>query len=206
MLEIVTAVGSVVTPFLILLFSSVILRFQRRADAAQRREEGQRERAQRLEEGMRADRIQIYNEILKPFIALFSEVSRNANTDTRRRGGGGRSNRGQKDMDAAEIMKSPEYREAAFKLTLFASDDVVRAYNELLQFAYQAENETGAEAESSEPQQTRTLQFLRTFGTLLLTIRRSVGNEATTLRDTEMLEWLITDLRSILRDMGLNET
>lgn len=205
-LEIITAVGSVVTPILILLLSSVILRFQRRADAAQRREEGQRERAQRLEEGMRADRIQIYNEILKPFIVMFSEVSESTNADTRRRTGGGRSNRGQRDMSAIEIMKSPAYREAAFKLTLFASDDVVKAYNELLQFAYQAENVTGAEAESGEPQQARTLQFLRTFGTLLLTIRRSVGNEGTTLHDVEMLEWLISDLRSILSDTGLNET
>lgn len=197
-LETIAAIGSIVTPFLIAVFSGVILAFQRRADAAQRREEVQRERAQRLEEGMRADRIQIYNEVLKPFIVMFEEVKQRPTPSPRRRSKAGRQDRQQETRRAGEIMRSTDYREAAFKLSLFASDDVVRAFNDLMQFAYQAESSEAQTDSASESTNASTFEVLHKFGTFLLRIRQSVGNEETTLSDVEMLEWMISDLRSVI--------
>ena len=240
LLELITAIGSVVTPILIVALSAVTVAFQRRADAAlkreetqrevaqkreeaqreralkreeeqrerglkreeeqreaaQKREEAQRERAQRLEEGIRADRIQIYQDILDPFIAIFGEVKRTPTSDARPRPKSGRRNQQREPKSAIETIGSDEYREAAFKLSLFANDDAVRAFNELLQFAYQAESQDRLTSSTGETDEARTLDFLHAFGTLLLEIRRSVGNETTTLSALEMLEWLISDLRS----------
>lgn len=204
-LETIAAIGSIVTPFLIAIFSGVILMFQRRADAAQRREEAQRDRAQRLEEGMRADRIQIYNEVLKPFIMIFGEVKQESAPGSRRRSKPGRQNQQREAMDAGEIMRSTDYRDAAFKLSLFASDGVVKAFNDLMQFAYQAESSEAHTDSASESTNANTLDMLHKFGTFLLRIRQSVGNEETTLSDVEMLEWLISDLRSVIAAIEADE-
>lgn len=165
-LETIAAYGSIVTPILIAILSSAILMFQRRADAAQKREEAQRDRAQRLEEGMRADRIQIYNEILRPFIMIFGAVKQESAAGARRRFKPGRQNQQREAMDAGEIMRSTEYREAAFKLSLFASDGVVKAFNDLMQFAYQTESSEAQADSAAESTNANTLEMLHKFGTL----------------------------------------
>ena len=63
----------------------------------------------------------------------------------------------------------------------------------------------GPKAEDdSEAAGMQGIQIIGLFGDLLLAIRKSVGNEATGLTNTEMLEWMITDIRSVedqLRDL-----
>lgn len=195
-LESIAAIGSIVTPFLIAALSAGILWFQRRADAAQQREEEQRERAQRLEEGMRADRIEVYDAILEPFIVMFADVRGETNTGGRRQKG-----KGQPKRSALEIMRSTEYRTAAFKLSLFASDDVVWAFNNLMQFAYQMPDSTESNSPSDDSNPQGTIELLRIFGELLLSIRKGVGNEDTQVGEFEMLEWLIIDLRQMIESL-----
>ncbi len=94
-------------------------------------------------------------------------------------------------------MQSLEYRQAAFKLSLFANDDVVKAYNNLMQFSYKM----GSDAVSTEEHESRAIgrQLVSTFGDFLLEIRKSVGNETSSLSNLDMLEWMITDIDSLKR-------
>jgi hypothetical protein len=97
---------------------------------------------------------------------------------------GGRS----KGDVALEKISSLEYRRTGFKLALMGSDRVVRAYNELMQYIY---NQTTSQSSS------HTKILMNRLGDLLLEIRRSVGNQNTSLRNLEMLEWLINDIRNL---------
>ena len=85
-------------------------------------------------------------------------------------------------------MMSLEYRNTSFKLSLVGSDAVVMAYNNLFQFFFQ---------QGSAPEHTseRLRIMLSLLGTLLLEIRRSMGNESSKLTNWQMLEWFITDVR-----------
>ncbi len=189
-LEIITAIGSIVTPILIVLASGILWVFQRRIESAQAKEAAARQRAQKLEEEIRDERVDVYNNILAPFIAIFSEGLGDSGEPNRRKG--------RKAKSGAEVMQSIEYRQAAFKLSLFASDEVIRAFNNLMQFAYAMENATSSAIDSSQPTLENGMEFVTTFSEFLLTIRRSVGNETTTLRNLEMLEWMISDLRTMV--------
>jgi len=79
---------------------------------------------------------------------------------------------------AFKKMESVRYRQTAFKLSLFADDNVVREYNKLMQFFREH-----SPAESG-------IQGMKIFGRFLLEIRKSVGNETSSLEELEMLEWL----------------
>ena len=144
-------------------------------------------RTEKLEQEIRGDRLQIYNDILQPFIMLFTKEEAAA---------GSRAQKGKsKEQRALEKMMSPEYREVAFKLTLFANDGVVRAYNKLMQFAYKRDR--SSELSDGHDPNVANFEILEIFATLLLEIRRSVGNEATSLSKFEMLEWLIKDIDTL---------
>ena len=75
------------------------------------------------------------------------------------------------------------------------SDAVVKAYNDLMQFFF-------AHGQATEPSETDIGQMLSLLGTMLLEIRRSMGNEATKLDNWGMLEWFITDARRLRREHG----
>ncbi|MDE0156122.1 MAG: hypothetical protein OXS28_11005 [Gammaproteobacteria bacterium] len=140
----------------------------------------------RMEESLREDRMEIYYALLEPFIISFTP-------DAGWRGGGKYKNKS-KHQAAEEILLSPEYRRASFKLSLIGADSVVRAYNELFQYFYtEARNQTGISGSDS------TAKIMRFFGNFLLEIRKSSGNETTNLDAMEMLEWLISDAKN-LRD------
>jgi len=85
-------------------------------------------------------------------------------------------------------MTSYEYRKTAFNLNLFGSDEVVRAYNALMQHTYEAES-----AEKQDPTKMMSL-----WGTLLLEIRKSLGNEKTKLDKLDMLRGMIKDIDEYL--------
>ena len=86
------------------------------------------------------------------------------------------------------IMLSLDYRKQAFKMSLLGSDEVVSAYNNLMQFFYSFEGNP----DTLEP---KLKEMMALLGTFLLAIRRSMGNEFTTLTNWQMLEWFMTDAR-----------
>jgi uncharacterized membrane protein YccC len=141
------------------------------------------ERQQKLRDDLRENRVEVYNNILKPYItALTPAIVWERN----------RRNKGKTSIEAAiEEMVRPAYLMAAMNLALIGSDEVVRAHNNLKQHFFQLQ----------EPQQSVTedrgedyhINTLRLLGDLLVSIRRSMGNETTKIDGLGMLEWLITD-------------
>ena len=134
-----------------------------------------------LEDKLREDRIQAYNQILEPFV-FFLMPEAAWQTDPKNKGKN-------KDEIATRLMLSLEYRQNAFKLSLVGADAVVKAYNNLMQYFFERENV----ADAGTPGDAK--QMVGLLGHFLLEIRRSMGNEATTLDHWAMLEWFITDAR-----------
>lgn len=169
-LEYITAIGSITTPILVLGLSAIGWRIK---VGVERRIE--------LENKLREDRINIYNQILEPFIILltsdaaWAQDKKNRNKD--------------KNELAISTMLTLEYRRLGFKLSLMGSDSVVKAYNNLMQYFYNIEEN---EAQKRENFLEEMLELL---GTFLLEIRRSMGNEATKLDHWDMCEWWMSDAR-----------
>ena len=123
-----------------------------------------------LEERLQEERRAIYREILEPYVRIFSDPK-----------GHGKS-------QALRKITSFEYKKTAFDLNLFGSDDVVRAYNALMQHAYKTEDK-----EDQEPK-----EMLRLWGGLILAIRKNLGNKKTKLEEIDMLKGMIKDIDSVL--------
>ena len=119
------------------------------------------------EEKLRDQQRKIYLEILDPYIRLFAELKTKGSS-----------------VQALRKMISYEYRKTAFNLNLFGSDEVVKAYNALMQHTY--------EAESTEKQDPK--EMMRLWGMLLLEIRKSLGNKKTKLDELDMLRAMIKDI------------
>ena len=118
------------------------------------------------EEKLREERRKIYSQLLDPYVRLFTNF---------------------KEQDAEPLIKkitSYEYRKTAFDLNLFGSDEVVRAYNALMQYSFQGES-----AMKQDPK-----ELMRLWGSLLLAIRRSLGNKRTKLQELDMLRAMIKDI------------
>ncbi len=165
-LEIITALGSITTPLLALYFGNKIWRNQKSI-----------ERKIKLEENLRSDRIEIYNQILKPYILTFSNYD-NKNTKLKRKST-------TKEDEAVKIILSHEYRRACCQLVLIGSDEVVTSYNSLMQHFYSVNDEN-----------QNSIKLMELLGDFLLAIRKSVGNDATTITNLGMLEWLIKDIKN----------
>jgi len=121
------------------------------------------------EERLREERRKIYGQILDPYVRLFADL------------------KGQGTTQAIKKITSYEYRKTAFDLNLFGSDDVVRAYNALMKYTY--------EVESTGKQDPKGM--VRMWGSLLLEIRRSLGNKKTKLNELDMLRAMIKDIDSL---------
>lgn len=168
-IDYITAIGAVATPLIVLFLTAVGWRLRTRL-----------ERRVALEDKLREDRIGIYNEILEPFIlilmtdAAWQADPKNKNKD--------------KNTLATQKLLSLEYRQRGFRLSLIGSDEVVMAYNDLMQyFFHRQDGQAPTEAD------VRDMMYL--LGKFLLEIRRSMGNEATKLDNFGMLEWFLTDAR-----------
>jgi len=118
------------------------------------------------EEKLRGERSKIYAQILEPFMRLF--------TDAKGRG----------PDQAIRTFASKDFKRAAFELGLFASDQVVRAYNDLITHVHRAEA-----AGTQDPK-----EIMRLWGKLRLEIRKSLGNKNTKLDEYDMLRGMITDI------------
>ena len=191
-LEWIALVGTVATPLLLIVLSAIGWFIKSRFESSQALEQEARRRLERLESEIREERIQIYADILEPFIILF------ANDIGLPAARSGRGRRGEppktKEEVAIEKLTSLDYRRTAFRLSLFANDDVARAYNSLMQAAYSMGANTDDDSETGPNMDS--IKIIGLFGTLLLAIRKSVGNERTDLTNTEMLEWMISDIRA----------
>jgi len=88
-------------------------------------------------------------------------------------------------------MLTLDYRKLGFKLSLMGSDSVVKAYNNLMQYFYNMEDNEASQ------KTTFLKEMLELLGTFLLEIRKSMGNETTTLDCWDMCEWWMSDIRKI---------
>lgn len=169
-IQYLTAFGSAATPILVLLLSAIGWRIRTRL-----------ERRMELEDKLREDRIEAYNKILEPFIILLiSDQAWKADPKNRNKN---------KDRIATQKMLSLEYKEQAFKLSLVGSDEVVKSYNNLMQYFFSIGNNE-SELENVDPKIMMSL-----LGDFLLEIRKSMGNKVTKLDNWDMLEWFLTDAR-----------
>jgi len=122
-------------------------------------------------EKLQEERRKIYGQILDPYIRLFADL------------------KGQGPAQAIKKITSYDYRRTAFDLNLFGSDEVIRAYNALMKHTY--------EAESTGKQDPKGM--MRLWGSLLLEIRKSLGNKKTKLNEIDMLRAMIKDIDNFLK-------
>lgn len=170
-LDYLTAFGAVATPVLVLVLTGVGWKFRKSID-----------RRLELEDKLREDRINTYNIILEPFtLLLMTQAAWEHDKQNK--------NKNKDDIAIAKLL-SLDYRKAAFKLSLVANDDVVLAYNEMMQFFY-------SQGDSPIASDGNLKTMLSLHGRFLLEIRKSMGNEATKLNRWQMLEWFMTDVRTI---------
>ena len=169
-LDVVSAVGTIVTPLLVLILSGVGWRLKQ-----------QQEKSIRLEESLREDRIALYHRILEPFIIMLMSDAQWASDPKNKN----------KDKLAAgsKILLSLDYRRDTFGLSLMASDSVVKAYNEMFQNIYNR----GESTEGSSEEFYRDV--LKNLGNFLLEVRKDMGQSKTELKFLDMLESFITDAR-----------
>jgi hypothetical protein len=116
-----------------------------------------------VQEKLRDDRRKVYIDLLFPFVLMFT-----------------------KGIDQQEVLKnllSPEYRKTSFELALLGSDDVVKAYGNLMQYSFRLEN-----------QEIDKNMLIKLYATLLLRIRKDLGNKYTQLNEKDMLAYLIKDI------------
>jgi len=119
-----------------------------------------------IEQKLRQERIQVYGKILEPYIQLFTDLSDN------------------NMRKAVKKILSYDYRKTAFELILLGNDEVVQAYNKLMQYTYSVEDQ-----ENKSPG-----EMLKLWGDFLLEIRKSLGNKKTALSNLDMLEFMIKDI------------
>ena len=131
------------------------------------------EKIRREKEKLHDERRKIYVSILEPFIRAFAGIKSP-----------------KESQKAIKMMASFDYKKTAVELNLYGSDKVVRAFNKMMQYIYiMGDEERGAE-ESAE--------MLRLWGTLLLEIRKNLGEENTKLSHREMLESQMKDIGKLL--------
>ena len=178
LLETLGTLATLATPIILLFLGGIGWLIKSRFEASQAKQSAQIIRIRELEDKLREDRIEIYNALLEPFFLLFTSEAAFA-TDKKYK------NKNKNDL-ATSKMLSVEYRQIGFKLSLIGNDQVVRAYNNLMQFFYHAE-------EDSEAIEIKTSHWIDLMGVLLLEIRKSMGNESSTLSNWEMVEWFMSD-------------
>lgn len=130
------------------------------------------QKLQNLEEKLREERRKVYLDVLKPFIYLFKKQS--------------------KDDELVQLIDNLDYRKSMVDFALIGSDDVVRAWGDLMQHLY-----TSSKKVSNEQ---ANMQNIKLLAKLLLTIRKDFGNMKTKLEPYDMLRHMITDLERFSRD------
>lgn len=175
-LDYVVAIGSIATPIFVLALTAVGWKFRSSV-----------ERKMELDNQLREDRIEIYNQILEPFVILLMSEAAWAK-DKRNK------NKNKNDFAANEML-TLNYRRLGFRLSLLAPDPVVLAYNNLMQYFYNM-----GDNPPNDPDHGFLKDVLKLLGTFLVEIRKSMGNEATKLDHWDMCEWWMKDARTLKTD------
>lgn len=184
-LETIAAIATLVTPVLLAFLGAIGWTLKNKIESARAERDNQQARIRELEDRLREDRIATYNALLDPFFLLFTtEASLASDPKYKNKN---------KDEIAVSRMMSFEYRQVGFKLSLVANDEVVRAYNSLMQFFYQIDGD-------QRPLDQKTSHWLALMATLLLEIRKSMGNQSSRLDRWEMIEWFMKDAH-MMKDM-----
>ena len=175
-LDFLTAFGSIATPILVLFLTGAGWKIRQSI-----------EHKTKLEEKLRDDRIEIYHQILEPYIIILMPDEA-WNLDPKNKGK-------DKNNEATAKLLSLEYRKLSFRLSLIGSDNVVKAFNNLYQYFYKNAENSQSTIQSNPTDKAKEMMSL--IGLLLLEIRKSMGNEETKLNEWDMLEWFITDARKM---------
>ena len=126
------------------------------------------------EEKAREFRIKTYETLLEPYYGLFT-----FNLPDK-----------QKDKEIQKIA-TIEYKKAAFNLTTFGSDEVVQAFNNLMQGFYHKKAD----------QADFGIHMLRVFSDFLLAIRRDLYSKRTKLKRSQVVEFMITDIDNYRKEV-----
>ncbi|HEC35298.1 MAG TPA: hypothetical protein ENI39_02045 [Anaerolineae bacterium] len=169
-LDWITVISSLATPILVLVLSAIFASIGRR-----------QEKLYELQQKLQDDRIRVYDSILEPYIVMATPEEVLHKQERYREKTSGDA--------ASEIITTPEYKQAEFRLFLMGSDEVVRAYNQLKQFYYSGVLDGSQEA---------TKEALTLIAKLVLAIRKSVGNEKTKISYRDAVWWFIKDADKIL--------
>lgn len=181
-LEMIAEIATLATPVLLAILGAVGWTLKNKIEASRAERENQQARIRELEDKLREDRISTYNSLLDPFFLLFTAEEALA-TDPKYK------NKNKNDI-AINRMLSFEYRQVGFRLSLVANDEVVRAYNSLMQFFYKIDDD-------QRPMEQKTAHWIALMTTLLLEIRRSMGNQSSKLDRWEMIEWFMKDAHAM---------
>jgi hypothetical protein len=129
-----------------------------------------KEELQAIEERALERRIEIYNKIMFPIIQLLSSSTNQTILDK-----------------ATKTIKSVEYRQAAFNLITFGSDELVNSYNEMMQAFYKSEEEQNPK------------KLMEKLASFILHIRKDVYNKNTKLDKWDTLKFMITDIETLIK-------
>lgn len=124
-----------------------------------------KEELRAIEERALEKRITTYNKILHPLIVMFSH----------------KADKRIHEKALKEIV-SVEYKTAAFNLMTFGSDEMVQAYNSMMQSFFKSEVD-------QDPK-----KVLGKFAIFLLSVRKDVFDKNTKLEKWDMLKFMITDI------------
>lgn len=128
-----------------------------------------KEELQAIEERAMEKRFEIYTQILKPLIVLLSNAA------------------SEKDKNqATQEIASIAYRKSAFNLITFGSDQLVIAYNEMMQGFFTGEADINPK------------MSLKRFANFILAIRKDLYSKQTKLKEWDMLKFMITDIDKII--------
>jgi hypothetical protein len=180
--EMITEIATLATPVLLAILGAIGWALKNKIEVSRAERDNQQARIRELEDKLREDRISTYNSLLDPFFLLFTADEALA-TDPKY------ENKNKNEV-AIHRMLSFEYRQVGFKLSLVANDEVVRAYNALMQFFYQIDDD-------QRPMEQKTAHWIALMTILLLEIRKSMGNQSSKLDRWEMIEWFMKDAHAM---------
>ena len=167
-MDVLTTVATALTPILLSIVGFILWKYRQSF-----------ERKARLEQDLRDERVELYNVILEPFVILLtSDEAWKQDKKNRTKN---------KYGEAEKKMLSFEYRKAAFRLRLFANDEVLRAYDNLMSDFSNYSPDTYSQEKDLALRVQRTAELL---GKFLLALRRGMGNEKTDLTPKEMAAWI----------------
>lgn len=138
------------------------------------------------QERLASERRKLYADLLDPYIKIFARAKSTSEVDAD-------ATAQAASHELLEQVSSVEYRRTALEVVLIGSDEVVDAYNDLMQRFYKGQ--------ADSPQEK--LETMRLYAVLLLAIRKSLGNATTPLDEWDMLRHMITDIDEYLANAGI---